>query len=707
MEKSVSDWGAGNPMAPSRKKIQPTSWLMTSAVGGALTFAGVMALMWRDLPALPVPAGDFSTHLGYAIKSLWHCAWPQAYEREAATFAAHIKQFTAVHGTGPLATRLFVASFASLAPAVFSYKSFMFPQDGLLHVRGAQRFTGKDAAKRLKRKLGRDVKLAPDHELAPGIAYPVSMWTRHVLVVGGVGSGKSTFLRPLIERVIAADEKALIFDPKGEFTAAHTEPVLLAPWDARSYAWDIAADLRNKGDMRRFATSIIKEGTDPMWANAARQILVGFLCFLQATYGALWSWKDLRDMLALPQEEVAPIMARFNPEALRAVERASVTTTGILINLAAFCATIFDLATAWADVPPDRRVSFVRWVKDPSYQKQVILQGHGAYPEITKGFTEGVIGVIAALVNSVEVEDSRTAKFWLIADEFPQLGNVPVRALFEVGRSRGVRCVIACQDLAQVESVYGKEQVKALTAMCGTLIIGQIGAGETAESLAKVLGSREVERENVSASFNAGSTTGGKSTTITYNRDELAIYKPSELMSRLGPSITPGGVVMCVALGGDAYELYWPFVDMPKKRAASVPATWTKGIGPGHVFMPKPLPTQKVGASTTKAVLQEAPDADDLLHEDSVASLAPDELGEALLEELGVVAAAPDASHHDIEDEDELEALFDSVHHSVHPDPIVGVLEHAMHAAEQLDRKPGPAPQISVQPKGPTHKPKH
>ena len=87
--------------------------------------------------------------------------------------------------------------------------------------------------------------------------------------------------------------------------------------------------------------------------------------------------------------------------------------------------------------------------------------------------------------------------------------------------------------------------------------------------------------------------------------------------------------------------------------------------------------------------------------------MAPDELGEALLEELGVIAAAPDGSHHDIEDEDELEALFDSVHHSVHPDPILGALEHAVHAAEHVERKPGPAPQINVQPKGPTHKPKH
>lgn len=94
-----------------------------------------------------------------------------------------------------------------------------------MRVRGPQRFTGLDAARKLKRSLSRDAKLTPDHELAPSVVYPASMWTRHVLVVGGVGSGKSTFIRPLISSVIRADEKALIFDPKGEFTAAHPEPI--------------------------------------------------------------------------------------------------------------------------------------------------------------------------------------------------------------------------------------------------------------------------------------------------------------------------------------------------------------------------------------------------------------------------------------------------------------------------------------------------
>jgi hypothetical protein len=77
MEKSIIDWGVRSPIASSRKKTQPGSWLMTSGVGGALVFTGAMALMWRDAAGLPVPAGDLGLHLGYALKTACHMAWPQ------------------------------------------------------------------------------------------------------------------------------------------------------------------------------------------------------------------------------------------------------------------------------------------------------------------------------------------------------------------------------------------------------------------------------------------------------------------------------------------------------------------------------------------------------------------------------------------------------------------------------------------------------
>ena len=207
------------------------------------------------------------------------------------------------------------------------------------------------------------------------------------------------------------------------------------------------------------------------------------------------------------------------------------------------------------------------------------MQGHGAYGELTKSYVEGIIGVVSAMVNSVEMVDDPNRKIWFIADEFPQMGKVPVRPLFEVGRSRGLRCVVACQDFAQLEEIHGASMVKALIGMCGTLIVGQIMQGETAEQLCKAFGAREVERANTSSSSASGGAGTGGSTTLSFNRDEVPLYKPSELTSRLGLTEDGLGVIMMLFTGGHAYELRWPIFHMRKVRAPHKPAPWTLGAG--------------------------------------------------------------------------------------------------------------------------------
>jgi len=78
----------------------------------------------------------------------------------------------------------------------------------------------------------------------------------------------------------------------------------------------------------------------------------------------------------------------------------------------------------------------------------------------------------------------------------------------------------------------------------------------------------------------------------------------------------------------------------------------------------------------------------------------PDDLGQALLEELGVVPRVPQEEGRD----EELDALFEAAQHQVlvPADPLLTALEKATKVAEALERKPGPAPKIGVQPKSTT-----
>lgn len=579
-QKAVVDWGQAGQLAPSIKRADAWGWVVSSALLGVMASFVALAALWRPLPLLAPPPWGLPAQLGCMVATQASHAIA-AYKFDARRCESAASQLDLEQAKG-IRARFALALAAFFVPGGLLARSAFEGRDGLTHLRGSTRSRGELAVKAINQALAKRVKRRPDHEIAPGVPYPSDMWTRHVLVVGGVGSGKSTAIKPLIAKIEVSGEQMLLFDPKSEFTMGFAKPKILAPWDARSLSWDIAKDMRNPLDMRRFAASMIKESQDPMWSNASRQLLVGLMIYLKRTRGVDWGWRELSDLIALPQDSLLSIMKRFHPEAIRAVEKASVTTAGILINLASFCSSIFDLAEAWGDVSKKRRISFVEWTQGRSPFKQVILQGHGAYSELTKAYVEAVIGVVSAMVNSVEMVDDPNRKIWFIADEFAQMGKVPVRPLFEVGRSRGVRCVVACQDFAQLEEVYGEPMVKALVGMCGTLLVGQVMQGETAESLCKAFGSREVERANYSSSFGAGGggPGSGKSTTLSYNREEVPLYKPSELTSRLGLNREGTAVTLLLFTGGQAYELDWPLFDIKRAREPHVPAPWTLGCGP-------------------------------------------------------------------------------------------------------------------------------
>ncbi|URI09435.1 type IV secretion system DNA-binding domain-containing protein [Aquincola tertiaricarbonis] len=423
--------------------------------------------------------------------------------------------------------------------------------------------------KSLNKALRQAVAARPDHYITPLVQYPADLWTRHVLVVGGVGSGKTTALLPIAERVAGRGESLIAFDAKGDFTSALPGAALIAPWDARSKAWDIARDLRAIGDIRRFAEALVPQGTDPFWSNASREILVGSILFLRQRQGQLWGWADLAAELVRPIHELKAVMDRFNPTAARLIEKPGVTAQGILSSLSAHCAPITDLARAWGDLPDSKRVSIVEWALAAPASRQIIVQAHASYPLLTKFLAQGILGALAGLASSPQLSDSFDRKLWLIADEAAQLGRAPFQEICSVGRSKGIRAVIATQDFAQLESIHGKEVVQSLISMCGTLIVGQMGPGHSAETLARALGSREVERRNVSISA------PGPGSTVSYAREDLALYKPSELGTRLGKNSAGTGVVMALATGGDVYELTWPIVMRKPLRRPFVAAAWT------------------------------------------------------------------------------------------------------------------------------------
>ncbi len=112
-------------------------------------------------------------------------------------------------------------------------------------------------------------------ELPPGISMSRDRESRHIMITGGVGSGKTQTMRHLMMEALKRGDKMLVLDTKGDMTEGLPgDIVLLAPQDARSAAWDVATDCQSKQDARELAARFIPKSDDPMWAEAARELLV-------------------------------------------------------------------------------------------------------------------------------------------------------------------------------------------------------------------------------------------------------------------------------------------------------------------------------------------------------------------------------------------------------------------------------------------------
>jgi hypothetical protein len=581
-------WGGASRLPPSVPRVDPLGWLVASAAVGLIFGGLVLLLLWRSLPALPLAPGSLGEH---ALRwlALAANAWSDRLFPEAARdYASFLSALTPQQRWGMWA-RCALAAAAGLAPFPLLARSMLRPGDALIDVRGARRLEGEDAKRALRAAVLADLKAGPDHEIAPGVAYAVQSWTRGVLIAGGVGSGKSTVLRPLIDQVVRSKERMLLFDAKSEFTSGWLGPAIIAPWDQRSLAWDIARDARNALEMENFAEGLIRESADPMWSSASRQILVGLMLSLRLRHGENWGWGELRDLLLLPQAGLLKAIGGLYPLASRAVADFNVTSAGILINLGSYCSPVFHLAAAWGAHPPERRVSIRAWALGRSAHPQLIIQGHGANRPLARAVAEGVIGVFSSLVASVEMDDDARAKIWFIADEAAQLGKAPLRDLFSMGRSRGLRCVMATQDFAQLEEIHGAQTVQSLLSMVGTLIIGQTMQGQTAEALCRAMGTRDVERPGPHVSGASGE--GARPSLPSFSHQEVPLYKPSELGSRLGLSRDRKSITLILFANGVAHEIAWPLFPMQRRRRAHAPAAWAQA-------MPRAAPSVSVSGPT-------------------------------------------------------------------------------------------------------------
>lgn len=243
---------------------------------------------------------------------------------------------------------------------------------------------------------------------------------QHGILLGQSGAGKTQILLPMMQQAMDRGDRVLTYDYKGDFTENTGDDVaIIAPWDARSWAWDISVDVLNKQDAETLAAGLIVDGSDdPFWSSGARAILVGIIASLQAEKGQDWGFADIAKIIISDIDALQSIMIKYHPQALKFLKEESTTTDSLEATLASFAGPIFSLADAWGQTDSMRRVSFRRWMTDPAphYPRSFILQGSLAYEPLMKSYMQGILRVVQQTVGSAELRAIDNG-IWIFLDE--------------------------------------------------------------------------------------------------------------------------------------------------------------------------------------------------------------------------------------------------------------------------------------------------
>lgn len=567
MTKRLREYRSARPTAA-------TLLIVPAAVSIAAALV-TLKFLWHDAPALmlPLPPGELTDHV-----TRWLAGLASLLTRDRVgsdywnAYVLWLQQIEPAILRRALYARCLLSCISGMGAGLLTFRLLWnsVPDDQPRRGRPLRR--GPSAIRLLAAAAAREWKGSqPGIRLHPQVQISQVRETKHLLVMGASGSGKSNIIWQIVNEAIARKDRVLIFDSKGDFTSELNHLCLLAPWDSRSRAWDVAADCPGPLDARELAARMIPDNDkDPMWPNASRAVLVTLLLHLQKTKPLNWTFEDLRQLLNLPIEEIRLLAQQYSPEAVRSLEEGSKTTQSILINLNAFMTAVVDLASAWGSADM-KRFSMRRWLEgDPARGRIVVMQGSQQYAQTAAATINSLLSVVAATIASPTLPDDPNRRIWLILDEFAQLGKVrDIGTLIRMGRSKGLRIVIGAQDVAELSAIYGTQRVNAWTSSLTTSIYSRLEGGETAEWVSKRIGDEETEELTQSTT----ETPNGNSQTMQSAIRKAATVLPSQLKTLAGTRAE--GIDAFIDGFDDAvYLVRYPYHRSAPIRAAVRLAAW-------------------------------------------------------------------------------------------------------------------------------------
>ena len=407
----------------------------------------------------------------------------------------------------PLTHNLSIAALLGFISGIFSIspwlkrpnrKEWVYIKDGV-HVFDNSR----NGVKALRKKVGIWKKKGIKIFQGKGGSFrlPFELESKHLLYLGSVGSGKTASMLHAISSIVKRGDKAVIYDYKGDMTkwlGGRDDVALIAFADKRSEPWWISKDIHNPLLAKELAQTIIKETSEPVWGDNARDVLSGALEYLIAAKPNEWGFRDVSELLNLDRQALAAKLKTISHGAENTINKPKDDKgANSVMSTVRSGAWIFDvLADAWEN--PKEGFSVKAWLKDEQPDKRIIILRN--YPDLS-AVSNWFLGIIFNQLfgEVLSLKDSNKRRVWAVIDELATLPKIPrFEECLVASRSKGFRFICGIQNFSSMRERYGANIAQTIFSQFSTRIICRVADADTASSLASDMGGdRRVVRADV------------------------------------------------------------------------------------------------------------------------------------------------------------------------------------------------------------------
>ena len=399
-------------------------------------------------------------------------------------------------------------------------------------IRGAELATARQLRWRVRpphRRLRDLASARPAPYTIAGVPFPDRAETRHTIVSGTTGSGKTVLISDLVAQIRERGERCILYDKMGSYTRAFFDPgrdVLLNPLDARSPRWSPFHEARSLRDFDTMAAALIpqqKDTVDPFWVTAARQLFAngaGVLREKGVTENRVLVDHLLKtELTALAQAMEGTVAQSIvdpeNPKTALSVRAMLTAHLGALEVLS-------DEGTPF---------SIRDWVSDEYRGGHrgglLFLTSRADQHASLRGLISTWLEIAVNALLSLDQDDGR--RVWIVLDELPTLHQVPsLQPGLAESRQFGGCFVLGIQVISALRDLYGRNGAETISGLCGTRAVLSAPDEDTARWSAACLGRAEVEE--VAEGFSYGANTIRDGVSLTPRRELRPLALASEIM---------------------------------------------------------------------------------------------------------------------------------------------------------------------------------